>query len=62
MIKVRKNAQRKFELGTTFIEKDGPYELIQIDEVWTWVIAPVYDLTLRKFTPDEMVIWEIHNA
>jgi hypothetical protein len=64
MFKVRRNAYRKIPMGATFVEEDGPYELVKIEEVPANALHRVktYNYTLRKFTPDETVIWEVHNA
>ncbi len=64
MFKVRRRAYRRFQLGDTFVEVDGPYELVKIEEVPPALGEKhgTFNYTLRKFTPDETVIWEVHNA
>jgi hypothetical protein len=66
MYKLRQAGMRRFELGTTFIEDDGPYELVNIEEISPpqsgYNTLAIYNYTLRKFTAEETTIWEIHNA
>ena len=58
ILRVRRNAWNRYELGTIFIEKDGPYEIVNIAESVDKSLGR-FDYTLRKFTPEEVVIWQV---
>lgn len=52
---VRTGAVRRFEVGSIFLEADGPARVIErVDRP-----DGTFNYLLRRFTPEETAVWEV---
>lgn len=59
-IRIRRNATRRYEVGTVFRELDGLFVVVRRDDRGRQGLGlPAYDYHLRRMLPDEEVVWDV---